>query len=190
MNPALALENLRVTSEEIDWLRGNCSYLPDAYLDFLSGFRVYPQKQVTLEWNEQSQDLSILMHGRWIDTILYEIPVLALVSEAYFRFVDTDWDYVGQYGTPSEIATRMLTFIERAFCKAERLIRGGCVFSEFGSRRRRDYHTHDLVIQGLLAASKALDGPGRLQGTSNVHFAIKYNLTPIGTVAHEVPLIS
>ena len=60
------------------------------------------------------------------------------------------------------------------------------MFSEFGSRRRRDYHTHDLVIQGLLAASNALDGPGRLQGTSNVHFAMKYNLTPIGTVAHEV----
>jgi hypothetical protein len=75
--------------------------------------------------------------------------------------------------------------LERAFVKAEKLIRGGCVFSEFGSRRRRDYHTHDLVIQGLLAASNALDGPGRLQGTSNVHFAMKYNLTPIGTVAHE-----
>jgi nicotinate phosphoribosyltransferase len=75
---------------------------------------------------------------------------------------------------------------ERAFGKAERLIRGGCTFSEFGSRRRRDYHTHDLVIQGLLSASKQLDGPGKLQGTSNVHFAMKYNLTPIGTVAHEV----
>lgn len=79
-----------------------------------------------------------------------------------------------------------LISIERAFVKGERLIRGGCVFSEFGSRRRRDYHTHDLVIQGLLAASQALDGPGRLQGTSNVHFAMKYDLTPIGTVAHEV----
>jgi nicotinate phosphoribosyltransferase len=66
------------------------------------------------------------------------------------------------------------------------MIRGGCVFSEFGSRRRRDYHTHDLVLQGLVAASKALRGPGKLQGTSNVHFAMKYDLTPIGTVAHEV----
>ena len=75
---------------------------------------------------------------------------------------------------------------ERAFVKAERLIRGGCVFSEFGSRRRRDYHTHDLVIQGLVGASKQLDGPGKFSGTSNVHFAMKHGLMPIGTVAHEV----
>lgn len=94
-----ALGNLRVTTEEITWLRKKCSYLPEQYLEFLQSFRVYPQKQVTLEWSEDKPDLSVIMHGRWIDTILYEIPILALVSEAYFRFVDTDWDYVGQYGT-------------------------------------------------------------------------------------------
>jgi nicotinate phosphoribosyltransferase len=92
------LRNLRVTEEEISWLRKNCSYLPDTYFEYLKSFRVYPQKQVTLEWLDDKQDISIVMHGRWIDTILYEIPILALVSEAYFRFVDTDWDYVGQYG--------------------------------------------------------------------------------------------
>jgi nicotinate phosphoribosyltransferase len=93
-----ALGNLRVTNEEIQWLKKNCSYLPDTYLDFLQSFRVYPEKQVDLQYNEEKQDISITMHGRWIDTILYEIPILALVSEAYFRFVDTDWDYVGQVG--------------------------------------------------------------------------------------------
>src|SRR5436190_22613387 len=95
----IALAKLRVTEEEISWVRKNCSYLPDKYLDFLQSFRLYPEKQVILEWNEEKQDISIIMQGRWIDTILYEIPILALVSEAYFRFVDTDWDYVGQYGT-------------------------------------------------------------------------------------------
>jgi len=87
-----------VTPDEIAWLRKTCSYLPEKYFDFLESFRLYPQKQVTLTWHDDQQDISILMHGRWIDTILYEIPILALVSEAYFRFVDTDWDYVGQYG--------------------------------------------------------------------------------------------
>jgi nicotinate phosphoribosyltransferase len=95
-----ALGNLRVTAEEIAWLRKKCTYLPDHYLDFLQSFRVYPQKQVTLEWSEDKPAISIIMQGRWIDTILYEIPILALVSEAYFRFVDKDWDYVGQYGIP------------------------------------------------------------------------------------------
>ena len=84
--------------EEIVWLRKKCTYLPHEYLDFLQSFRLYPRKQVDLQWHDDEQDISITMHGKWIDTILYEIPILALVSEAYFRFVDTDWDYVGQYG--------------------------------------------------------------------------------------------
>jgi nicotinate phosphoribosyltransferase len=99
----LALGNLRVTAEEIAWLRKKCAYLPDHYLDFLQSFKVYPQKQVTLEWSVDKPAVSIIMQGRWIDTILYEIPILALVSEAYFRFVDKDWDYVGQYGIPPTI---------------------------------------------------------------------------------------
>ena len=114
------------------------------------------------------------MKGLWLDTILYEIPLLALTSEAYFRFCDKDWKYDGQE--------------EKAYKKAMRLIEGGCIFSEFGSRRRRDYHTHDLVMQGLTRAASNTKGKswkGKLSGTSNVHFAMKYNVPPVGTVAHE-----
>lgn len=112
--------------------------------------------------------------GRWADTILYEIPLLALASEAYFRFVDRDWNYDGQE--------------ERAYEKGLRLLEAGCVFSEFGTRRRRDYHTQALVFRGLIAAGKegARRGyTGKLAGTSNVHFSMRFNLAPIGTVAHE-----
>lgn len=109
-----------------------------------------------------------------METILYEIPLLALVSEAYFKFRDRDWDYSNQ--------------IEKAYKKGMHLLENECIFSEFGSRRRRDYHTQDLVIQGLVKArDEAISKgtKGKLQGTSNVHFAMRYGLQPVGTVAHE-----
>lgn len=112
--------------------------------------------------------------GTWSDTILYEIPILALTSEAYFRFMDTDWNYEGQE--------------EKAFEKGLRLLEAGCTTSEFGTRRRRDYHTQALVFRGLVKASKeatAKGFPGKLTGTSNVHLAMRFGIPPVGTVAHE-----
>ena len=112
--------------------------------------------------------------GLWLDTILYEIPLLALTSEAYFKFSDKDWDHQGQE--------------EKAYDKGLTLLEHGCIFSEFGTRRRRDYHTHDLVMKGLKRASEDAQKrglTGKLSGTSNVHFGMKYGLSPVGTVAHE-----
>ena len=78
--------------------------------------------------------------------------------------------------------------MEKAYQKGRTLLEGGCIVSEFGSRRRRDYHTQDLVLQGLRRAAdegQKADWPGKLTGSSNVHFAMKHDLLPIGTVAHE-----
>ena len=105
---------------------------------------------------------------------MYEIPLLALTSEAYFRFCDKDWKYEGQE--------------DKAYDKAMRLLENGCNFSEFGTRRRRDYHTHDLVMQGLVRAAEMArkrGWSGTLSGTSNVHFAMRCGIPPVGTVAHE-----
>jgi nicotinate phosphoribosyltransferase len=109
-----------------------------------------------------------------VETILYEIPLLALTSEAYFKFMDTDWDYDGQE--------------EKAYDKGMRLLEGGCIVSEFGTRRRRDYHTQALVFRGLVKAKKEGEKsglPGQISGTSNVHLAMRFGIPPIGTVAHE-----
>ena len=119
-------------------------------------------------------DLRLDVRGLWLDTILYEVPLLALISEAYFRFCDKDWRYKGQE--------------EKAYNKAMSLLEHGCNFSEFGTRRRRDYHTHELVMQGLMRAAevaKKQQWSGKLSGTSNVHFAMKCGIPPVGTVAHE-----
>lgn len=82
------------------------------------------------------------------------------------------------------------TSAEIANAKAQQLISHNIAFSEFGTRRRRSYAVHDLVMQGLIRGDQqvkvdACAGTGRLAGTSNVHFAQKYDLVPVGTIAHE-----
>jgi len=131
-----------------------------------------PQQDTGSE--DDTGDLHIHTEGLWVETILYEIPLLALVSETFFKFCDGDWTHDGQ--------------LAKAKDKGKQLMQDGCIFSEFGSRRRRDYHTQDLVIQGLLAAQKEAEQQslrGKLSGTSNVHFAMKHGIPPVGTVAHE-----
>lgn len=171
-----------MTDEEIQFLKGKCYFLPDTYIAYLKTCSLRPAEHVQLtfhadEDNASDADVgSIELHvaGLWVETILYEIPLLALISETYFRFMDTDWTHDGQY--------------ERAREKGRQLLKNVCTFSEFGSRRRRDYRTQELVVQGLIDASKEGEiqsWQGKLTGTSNVHFAMRFGLTPIGTVAHE-----
>jgi len=176
------LENIRITQEELEFLKKTCSYLSTPYYHFLENFTLKPKEHITLTFlphsdvgdEDERGDIHMLVKGKWIDTILYEIPLLALTSEAYFKFIDTDWTYDGQ--------------VEKAREKGRRLMEAGCVFSEFGSRRRRDYHTHDLILQGLKEAQKEGEEKGwtgKLSGSSNVHFAMKFGIPPVGTVAHE-----
>ena len=176
------LGNIALSSEELEYLKTSCRYLNVAYLRFLSTFRLQPSKQVKVSFKpiedtgsqEDRGDIHLDIEGLWLHTILYEIPLLALTSEAYFRFCDKDWNYDMQE--------------EKAYMKGVRLLSHDCIFSEFGTRRRRDYKTQDMVIQGLVRAAKEgqkQGWTGKLSGTSNVHMAMKYGVLPVGTVAHE-----
>lgn len=159
-----------------------CSYLNPSYLQFLASFRLCPSKQVQASFHighdtgseDDVGEIGLHIAGNWLDTILYETPLLALTSEAYFKFCDRDWNYDEQE--------------EKAYTKGTRLMENSCIFSEFGTRRRRDYHTQDLVLQGLTRATTTATAngwKGKLSGSSNVHFAMKYGIPPVGTVAHE-----
>ncbi|KEY68347.1 hypothetical protein S7711_01125 [Stachybotrys chartarum IBT 7711] len=177
------LGNISLLNEELQFLQQHCPYLTPDYLEFLKEFRLRPREQVQATFTPIDQDsgdpsqigdVNIKISGTWSDTILYEIPILALTSEAYFLFMDKDWNYEGQE--------------EKAFEKGMRLLEAGCVTSEFGTRRRRDYHTQALVFRGLVRASKEAEAkglPGKLSGTSNVHLAMRFGIPPVGTVAHE-----
>lgn len=91
-------------------------------------------------------------------------------------------------------------YIDLAYEKGARLVEGGCAYSEYGTRRRRSYHVHDLVVGQLARAAKEHPGKGKLLGTSNVcstsitcrsltnvtiqvHLARKHGLKPSGTIA-------
>ncbi|KAF9430654.1 nicotinate phosphoribosyltransferase [Podila epigama] len=195
------MAELRLTPDERSFLEAKCPYLNNEYLDWLQHkFKFVPEEQIKIAWHpapaamdqgsfqkdrdvevpatktEEEIDVDITIIGNWHEVILYEVPILALVSEAYFRFGDQDWNYDGQ--------------VEQAAAKSERLCKAGAKFAEFGTRRRRDYETQRLVVEGLVRGSSSpidvLQGErGFLTGTSNLHFAHKMNLAPIGTMAHE-----
>ena len=168
------LANITLSSRELRFLRKNCPFLTEDYLVYLQNFQLRPEEQVKLTFRPTEGDFGDVqtqVAGKWVETILYEIPLLALTSEAYFKFVDKDWTHDGQE--------------ENAYKKGVQLLQAGCVFSDFGSRRRRDFETQSRVVKGLVRASKEVSGPGKLTGTSNVYMAMENGISPIGTVAHE-----
>lgn len=168
--------------EELAYLKKACPYLSGEYLHYLQSFRFRPSEHIRARFkpdDDSGKDaglgkVELDVEGLWVETILYEIPLLALTSEAYFKFCDLDWSHDGQ--------------VEQAKEKGLRLMEAGCLAAEYGSRRRRDYKTHEMVMQGLkqaLEEGAARGYKGKITGTSNVHLAMRFGIPPMGTVAHE-----
>lgn len=163
------LGDLRFTEEEIEYLKVKIPYLPSEYLDYLKDFKLDPSSQVVLSADKDGS-LDLKVNGLWKDIILYEIPLLALVSESYFKFVDKDWGLEGQK--------------EKILTKTKELFDNQISFSEFGTRRRRSFEVQELIIKEIVEYSKSQE-KNYFIGTSNVLFAKEFNVAPIGTIAHE-----
>ena len=166
------LENVVITDEEIDFMRRKCYYMPEWFFTYLRGFR-YDER-----WTHVSQDaeghLHIEFEGAWSDTILLEVKVLAIVSELYYMVtgLNKEFDYNDYY--------------KRTYEKGERLLSAGCVYSDFGTRRRASFKAEDVIVRAFRECQQSRsDWKGRFVGTSNVYLAMKYDLTPVGTMAHE-----
>jgi nicotinate phosphoribosyltransferase len=167
----IALESVVVTQDEIDFLKRKCYYIPNWFYPYLKGFRF------DRNWVKASQDdeghLHIEIEGYWADTILLEVKLLAIVSELFYIMTgQTDkLDYEKYY--------------QKTYEKAERLLGAGCVYSDFGTRRRASFEAEDVVVKAMTDCSKSKTWPGTFVGTSNVYLAMKYDVTPVGTMAHE-----
>lgn len=159
---------LRLSDEEHDWL-GEQEIFGADFLAFLKSFRLNPA-DVKTELSAEGA-LEITVEGLWVDTILWEVPLMALICEVYYQTVDTGWDHDLDH------------YYHKTLAKGIRMSDAGCTFADFGTRRRRSFETHQRVIQAFV------DVAGRTQsgfvGTSNVHLARVFDTRPIGTMAHE-----
>ena len=157
-----AMADLRLTAPEYEWVRCCAPWLKLGYLQWLRQFRFDPS-QVRIE--QEGADLRVSVEGPWIETIYWEVPLMALISQLYFK--DTppaaDWE-------------------QRLGAKAERLAGAGVNWIDFGTRRR-----FSLAVQDRVNEISKPYGP-LFRGTSNPYLAMRHNLTPQGTFAHELPM--
>lgn len=162
---------LRFTEDELAYLE-NIKWIKGSYVDFLRLWE--PRYEDFTITTEGDKGLSIETKGTWLNTSMYEIPTLAIVNEVYFRMA-YDYDTLHE------------SFKERLEAKIEMLISGENKignFSEFGARRRLSAEAQELAVKRLAEEnSKFVDS--NCVGTSNVYLAKKYNLIPVGTMAHE-----
>ena len=159
-----AMASLSLTKDEKNFFTINCPYLSPAYLDFLQGYRYDPNE---VKITQNGTDVEVHVEGYWYRTILWEVPILCLISEIFYKLTNAQ-----------RISNEEIT--KRTSDKVDLYNRLGVTVAEFGTRRRHSYEVHDVVMKELT------NHKGKsFVGTSNVHFAHKYGVKPIGTHAHE-----
>jgi nicotinate phosphoribosyltransferase len=163
------MRNLSLTEAEAQWLQTNCPYLDPWYIGWLQQFRFNPE-QVYVERTIEG-GLGVTITGPWCETVYWEVPLLATISELYYEVVAN----AGEGGDKPNRVTE-----ERAYTKATMLAAAECRYADFGTRRRRNHITHSVVVSAL-----SKNRGKAFMGTSNVAFARRYSLKPIGTMAHE-----
>lgn len=159
-----AMSQLALTKEEKSFLTVACPYLNPAYIDFLEGYRYDPSEVSVVQ---DGGDLSVEVEGLWYRTILWEVPLLSLISELKYKVT-------GEERWSDEKIVKNTTEKTDLFKSL------GIRFAEFGTRRRHSRAVHELV-------SKTLNSTGAksYMGSSNVYLAMKEGRRPIGTHAHE-----
>lgn len=150
--------SLKLTHNEEEYLR-SIRFLKDSYVDFLKLYK--PDSRHVSVWVDKNGELQIEVAGPWFLTIYWEVPLLAIVSEVYSGGIVPN-------GAREALAS-----------KVRLANRWPIQFSEFGTRRRRSGDWQDFVVWYLR------ENASRFAGTSNVMLAMRYGLTPIGTMAHE-----
>ena len=154
---------LKLRNNEHEFLKEKAPFLSRGFREYLRNLELNPD-QVEPSLDSEGH-LKIAIKGPIIETIWWEVPLMATISELYFsNSFGKDWSYDGQE--------------EKARQKAVDLSVAGCKWADFGTRRRRSFHTQDLVV-------KSMKGYSGFVGTSNPYLAMMHNVGFVGTFAHQ-----
>ena len=169
----LALDQLHFLDKELAFLR-KLRFMKSDFIDFLQSFRLNPSAFVSVSADadpDQNGGVCIRIKGPWLQTILFEVPILAIVNHVYFELLRREphvsyqtWQNEGLKRLQSKMD--MLKYFPD-FC-----------FADFGTRRRFNRDWQQAVVR-VAAESR------HFVGTSNVELAMQNDVTPIGTMAHE-----
>lgn len=161
--------SLTFTEDELSYL-GSLRYMKADFVDFLRNFKLQ-RKYVTVTPSLVRPDsVDIVVKGPWVQTILFEIYILAIINQIHYENLDKEELYV-------EGRKRLQQKIELIKSHPNN---AKLSFSDFGTRRRFNGEWHFEVVKTLKEAL-----PESFTGTSNVWMAKELGLTPIGTMAHE-----
>ena len=167
------MKDVVVTDEEIQFMTQKCVYLPLWYFTFLRGYRFNPA-EVAISQDEDGY-LDISVRGKWFSTIMWEMPILSTISELMHELRGD----LGRYDAALESS--------RAYDKTVRIFDNGLVLGDMGTRRRLSFDHQDMVVRVMKEVWESRsDWSGRFTGTSNVWFAMKYDLVPLGTMSHQL----
>ena len=167
-----ALCTLRFTPDELNYLR-SLRFIKSDFVDYLELFQL-KRRFIQVTVDEQNR-LCIRVEGPIIQAMFFEIFVLAIVNELYFRRLETP-----EVLTEGERRLQAKADLLRSYAAAQQIGEPPFLVSDFGTRRRYNLAWQEHVVHTLNQAA-----PSCLRGTSNVYLAKKLGLIPIGTVAHE-----
>ncbi len=157
------LSEIALRQEELEYMVKNCRFLPQLYWEWLSSFRFDPEKiDVSLD---SDGHLHIEITDYMYKATLYEVPILAIVSETKNQF----------YGHKADLDLVIARLDEKIELSNEHKL----AFSEFGTRRRFSFDVQNAVIGRLKEKAKYCTG------TSNCYYAMKYRMKMMGTHPHE-----
>ncbi|SER12327.1 nicotinate phosphoribosyltransferase [Butyrivibrio fibrisolvens] len=166
--------DLRFNEDELEYLR-SIKWIQNSYVDFLRLWQ--PRFEDFTITTDAECGLGIETSGTWLNTSMYEIPTLAIVNEVYFRM---QYDY-------DDLLESFKERLEKKFedVRSNRFNLG--TFSEFGLRRRLSRQAQELAVEKFshLHDGKDTQCKSNFIGTSNVYLAMKFGITPVGTMAHE-----